>query len=153
MFDQLKTFLKDLGKDTQARPADDLRLAVVVLLLEAAHQDGDFAPAERAVIERLLTQKFSLSRQDCAQLLARGEATSESLVQLHPYTNAIFERMSPDERVQLIEMLWEVVYADGVLDPEEDALMRRIGGLVYVSDRDRMLARRRVVERLGLSQA
>jgi uncharacterized tellurite resistance protein B-like protein len=46
-------------------------------------------------------------------------------------------------------MLWEVAYADGVLDPEEDALIRKIGGLIYITDRDRMLARKRVLERMG----
>jgi uncharacterized tellurite resistance protein B-like protein len=57
--------------------------------------------------------------------------------------------MDPAERIQLIEMLWEVVYADGVLDSEEDALIRRIAGLIYVEDRDRVLARKRVLERMA----
>ena len=59
--------------------------------------------------------------------------------------------MQPSERIQLIEMLWEVAYADGVLDPEEDALIRRIGSLIYITDRDRVLAKHRVLARLGLS--
>jgi uncharacterized tellurite resistance protein B-like protein len=130
-----------------ARKPPDLRVAVAVLLLEAAYRDDTFAPEERAVIERLLMQKFSLSKEECAELLASCEATIARMVQLHPYTHAIFEQMPPAERIELIEMLWEVAYADGVLDPEEDALIRRVGGLIYVTDRDRMLARQRVLER------
>jgi uncharacterized tellurite resistance protein B-like protein len=130
-----------------------LRIAVAVLLLEAAHQDGEFTPDERAVIERLLTVKFTLSKDECAQLLAACEATSASLVQLYPYTNAIAARTTPEERLQLIEMLWEVVYADGVLDPEEDALIRRLGTLIHVDDRDRMLARQRVLSRIAQKDA
>jgi uncharacterized tellurite resistance protein B-like protein len=59
--------------------------------------------------------------------------------------------MTPDERVDLVEMLWEVAFADGVLDPEEDLLIRRIAGLIAVSDRDRVLARQRVVARITSS--
>jgi len=73
----------------------------------------------------------------------------EQLVQLQPYTHTIFTRMDPAERVQVIEMLWEVAYADGVLDPEEDILIRRVGGLIDVTDRDRVLARQRVLARMS----
>lgn len=148
MFQQLMNFLK--GEDRDENRPDALRIAVAVLLLEAAWRDDQFDPRERAVIERLLTEKFALTENECAQLMALGEQTVSRMVQIHPYTHAVFERMDPEERIQLIEMLWEVVYADGVLDPEEDALIRRIGGLIYITDRDRMLARKRVLERLGL---
>jgi uncharacterized tellurite resistance protein B-like protein len=140
-------FLK--GSEPGQKGADDLRLAVAVLLVEAAHRDDQFGEEERAVIERLLTEKFALSKDECDQLMSAGEATASRMVQLHPYTHAVFEQMDPAERIQLIEMLWEVVYADGVLDPEEDALIRKIGGLIYITDRDRMLARQRVLERMG----
>jgi uncharacterized tellurite resistance protein B-like protein len=128
----------------------DLRTAVAVLLLEAAHRDDEFAPEECAAIERLLMAKFSLSKEECSQLLAACEETTAQMVQLHPYTHAVFEQMDPEERIGFIEMLWEVAYADGVLDPEEDALIRRLGGLIYVTDRDRILARQRVLARLGI---
>lgn len=131
-----------------ARPAD-LRVAVAVLLLEAAHRDDTFGPEERAVIARLLAAKFALSDGECAQLLDETEARQRQMVQLHPYTHAIFERMEPAERTGIIEMLWEVVYADGVLDPEEDAMIRKVAGLIYVTDRERMEARRRVLARRG----
>lgn len=125
--------------------------AVAVLLLEAAHRDDQFSAEERVVIARILSSRFSLSEAECAQLIAHTEKTNAQMVQLHPYTRAIAEEMDPAGRIELIEMLWEVAYADGVLDPEEDALIRRIGSLIYVSDRDRVLARHRVLARLGLS--
>ena len=129
----------------------DLREAVAVLLLEAAHRDHDFSAPERAAIARILSSRFPLTDAECAKLIAHTEKTSAEMVQLHPYTRAIAEQMDPAARIELIEMLWEVAYADGVLDPEEDALIRRIGALIYVSDRDRVLARHRVLARLGLS--
>ena len=69
--------------------------------------------------------------------------------QLYPFTRLAVERMDPQQRIGLIEMLWEVAYADGVLDPEEDALLRRVAGLIYVSDADRVATRLRVTERLA----
>jgi uncharacterized tellurite resistance protein B-like protein len=59
------------------------------------------------------------------------------------------ERLSYEERVHIIEMLWEVAYADGVLTAEEDSLIRRVAGLIYVSDTDRAAARRNVLRAKG----
>ena len=63
-------------------------------------------------------------------------AASESAELFH-FTRIINERLSFEERVEIIEMLWEVAYADGVLDEYEDSLLRRVGGLIYVPDRER----------------
>jgi len=130
-----------------APPAQDLRLSVAVLLLEAARQDDTFDARERATIEALLTGRFGLSQAECTALMAAAEARAGQLTQLHGHTSTIAQAMSPGERIQLIEMLWDVAYADGVLDPEEDLLIRRIAGLIYVSDRDRVLARQRALAR------
>lgn len=143
MYNQLMRMLKA----PEPQPKSDLRLSVAVLLLEAARQDDQFDAQERAVIAQLLTQKFDLSGAECAQLLAAGEARAAQMVQLHGHTSDVFEQMSPEERVHLVEMLWEVAYADGVLDPEEDLLIRRVAGLIYITDRERVLARQRVVAR------
>ena len=145
MFDKLLR----LVQAPQMQRTPDLRLSVAVLLIEAARQDDSFDAKERAVIAELLTQKFELSSEECARLMAESESHAKELVQLHGHTSDIFEQMTPKERVGLIEMLWEVAYADGVLDPEEDLLIRRVAGLIYVTDRERVLARQRVVARLG----
>jgi uncharacterized tellurite resistance protein B-like protein len=123
------------------------RLSVAVLLLEAARQDDHFDPSERVMIEKLLAGRFCLAPLELARLMAAAEARSAQLVQLHGHTSDIAHEMTPDQRIGLIEMLWDVAYADGVLDPEEDHLIRRIAGLIYVSDRDRVLARQRVLAR------
>jgi uncharacterized tellurite resistance protein B-like protein len=148
MFDQLMRALK---APPEPQRAPDLRLSVAVLLLEAARQDDQFDARERAMIEKLLTQRFALSPQECARLMAAGEARASQMVQLHGHTSNVIEQMTPDERVHLVEMLWDVAYADGVLDPEEDLLIRRVAGLIYVTDRERVLARQRVVARLSES--
>jgi len=124
-----------------------------VLLVEAARMDDTFEATERAAIERLLAAKFELSADATKTLLAHAEDVAKRSNQLHPFTRLAVERMTPEERIRLIEMLWEVAYADGVLDPEEDMLLRRVAGLVYVSDQDRIAARQRVVARIDKKPA
>ena len=147
MFNQLMRMLQ--APQPQQRP--DLRLSVAVLLLEAARQDDQFDSHERAVIARLLTRKFDLASDECGALLEAGEVRAAEMVQLHGHTSAVFEEMTPEERIHLVEMLWDVAYADGVLDPEEDLLIRRVAGLIHVTDRERVLARQQVLARLGRS--
>jgi uncharacterized tellurite resistance protein B-like protein len=139
--------LMRLLDDPAPAPAPDLRLSVAVLLLEAARQDDNFDAAERAMIDHLLTARFGLAPAECARLVTAAQARASQMTQLHGHTSHIAQAMSPDERIQLVEMLWDVAYADGVLDPEEDLLIRRIAGLIYVTDRDRVLARQRVLAR------
>ena len=141
------SLLRLLESSTPLRPPHT-RLSVAVLLLEAARQDDHFDPSERAVIEKILTQRFHLSAQECVHLMEAAEKHVRNMVQLHGHTNDIAQEMTPQERIELIEMLWEVAYADGVLDPEEDHLIRRIGKLVYVEDRERVHARQRVLARI-----
>jgi uncharacterized tellurite resistance protein B-like protein len=131
---QIRKFLT--APDTAPVGYDELQTAVAVLLVEAARRDDTF------------DDKFELSPDATRELLAAAEATADRTAQLYPFTRLAVERMSPEQRVRLIEMLWEVVYADGVLDPEEDALVRRIAGLIYVSDADRVGARLRVLAKI-----
>ena len=84
-----------------------------------------------------------------ADVLAAGEAAVEQSHQLFAFTRVIKQGFDFDERIRMIEMLWEVVYADGLLHDYEANLMRRIGGLVYVTDQERGAARKRVLARLN----
>jgi uncharacterized tellurite resistance protein B-like protein len=144
------TRIRKLLAGPEAQPArrDDLQIAVAVLLVEAARMDDHFDEQERAVIEQLLGHRFQLSREETRELLAAAEETADRSLQLHPFTRLTVERMEPKKRIRLIEMLWEVAYADGKLDPDEDLLLRRVAGLIYVSDEDRVAARQRVLKRL-----
>jgi uncharacterized tellurite resistance protein B-like protein len=146
MLTKLKAFLN--GETTAAPKHDALQLAVAALLVEAAWRDDVFEPAERAAIERVLAERFEIAPEEAAALIkTAGEKRSN---QLFGFTNKIVKAMDEADRIKIIEMLWEVAYADGMLDPDEDALIRRVAGLVFVSDQDRGAARRRVRERLGL---
>ena len=147
MLDRLLKFINAPAPEPES--ADDLQIAVAVLLVEAARMDATFDQKERTTIERLLAERFSLSPDATRQLVAVAEAKAEQSSQLYPFTRLAVERMDEAHRIRLIEMLWEVAYADGVLDADEDALLRRVAGLIYVSDQDRGAARQRVLARLA----
>jgi uncharacterized tellurite resistance protein B-like protein len=148
MFDRLLDFLKP----GDALPSvEETHLAVAALLVEAARMDDRFDPAERAAIRRVLVQRFALDDATVDRLVATAEQAVDRSSALYRFIKVVTERFDPTARIGMIEMLWEVAYADGVLDPDEDALIRRIAGLIYVEDRERGAARQRVLARLGLA--
>jgi uncharacterized tellurite resistance protein B-like protein len=150
MIDRIFSLLKGDVKaaKTETRAASGLQVAVGALLVEAARRDDVFNADEQSAIKRLLAGHFDLSESDTQDLFDVAEAASASSGQLFGFTNKIVKELDEDDRVHIIEMLWEVAYADGVLDAHEDAMIRRVAGLVYVSDFERGAARRRVLERL-----
>lgn len=149
MFNELMRFFRAPKPERKAPPPriPNPRLAVAVLMVEAALQDERFCERERAAIESLLMRRFTLSAQEYAQLIEAAEAQNKQMVQLHGHTDDISETMEMIERIELVGMLWDVAYADDQLHPEEELLIRRIAGLISVSDRDRVVARQRAQAR------
>lgn len=152
MINRLLDFISGREAPPLAESPDDLEHAVAALLIEAARMDEKFDAAERTIIERLLSDKFDLPPQAVNSLIEAAERTVQNSTQYFPFTRKICDRLSTDERVHIIEMLWKVAYSDGILDPYEDTLLRQIAGLIHVSDRDRGLARRRALEILALER-
>lgn len=124
---------------------NDVQLAAAALLVEVATVDRDFDDAERARILAFVQDRFSLTENIARQLLAKAEAEIEGSVQLYAITSAIRLGLSYEDRVELMECLWHVAYADGEADSFEDQLMRRIGELIYVTDRDRGETRKKAI--------
>ncbi len=147
MLDEIKAWLESGGKSSARGGTDEVQLAAAALLIEAAHIDDHVDPRERAVIDRILERRFKLSPAAARQLVVAAEQASERSTQLFRFARIINDRFSLEQRIELMEMLWEVVQADGTVDALEDTLLRRIGGLLYVPDRERGAARQRVLQR------
>lgn len=155
MLKRLKSLIagRSGGADSAPAPAadaDELNLAVAVLLVEAARMDEDFGPEERATIAGLLEERLSLPAEEARELMASADEVAEEMGDLWSFARVVKDRFSEDERIGMIEMLWDVAYADGELHHYEANLLRRIAGLIYVSDRDSGLARKRTLQRLEL---
>jgi uncharacterized tellurite resistance protein B-like protein len=153
MLNRVKEFFKQIETETAAadHDADERQIAAAALLVEAAVLDGHFDDAEKKTVRALLTDRFELGDAETEDLLALAVEKQDESNQLFRFTHAVKEHFSDEERVEMIEMLWEVAYADGVLHDYEDNLLRRVAGLIYVTDRDRGDARKRVLRKLGLS--
>lgn len=149
--------LKALFADSSAqRPeaaggGDECRLAAAVLLVEAAQMQEPFTEVEAGVIRDVLRRRFGADEQEAEELLSEARAEQASASGLVRFTRTIKERFSPEQRVEVIEMLWEVVLADGVTHPYEASLLRRVAGLLYVPDLQVGAARKRVLRRLGMA--
>jgi len=123
-----------------------LRLATAALLFEMQRADFDDHEEERAVLERVLRGTFDLSKEETRELARLAQREAEDSVSLHQFTSLINQRFSPDEKVRVVEMLWQVAFADGRIDRYEEALLRKIADLIYVPHRDFIQARHRVQE-------
>ncbi len=153
MFARLKRLLTEPSTEKggeRRHSFEEKQLAAAALMVEAAKLDDDFDDEERVQIEGLLQNQFALSADEASDLLSAGEQASDDSVQWQGFTRAIKDGFEPEERIALIEMLWEVAYADGELHDYEASLIRRITGLLYVADRDSGEARKRVRARLGI---
>lgn len=146
MISRLRTLFSqasDAFAATDIDARDEQQLAAAALLVEVATIDRRFDDTERQRIIEFVRSRFALSDSEADALIGAAQSAVEKSTQLYAFTTAIKNGFSYEERVTLMESLWEVVYADGQADPFEDQLMRRIGGLICVTDRDRGIARKK----------
>lgn len=138
-------FLKRLtATDPAPLPDADARLALTALLVRVARSDGDFDETEIARIDRIVATRYGLSPFEAAKLRGEGETLESEAPDTVRFTRAIKDAVPYEDRIGVIEALWQVVLADGVREAEEDALLRLVSNLLGVNDRDSALARRRV---------
>ena len=121
------------------------RLSVYTRCLLQLEEDGI-----KTISSQELAERFNLTPEATAELMKASERAKAGSLELFGFVRTLMKAMDEDQRIEVIEMLWEVAYADGVLDAHEDAMIRKVAGLLYVSDFDRGAARRRVREKLGL---
>jgi uncharacterized tellurite resistance protein B-like protein len=152
MFDRFNRLFGDTSTAAARHDREGLQIAAAALLMETARLDDTVTVGERARIGALVGERFGLAPEELAALMRRAEAETDGAAHHYDYVRTIIDRCPPDERVWIVEMLWEVAYADGELHPLEANLLRRIGGLLYVSDVDRGEARKRVLRRMGLPE-
>lgn len=149
MFDGLLGILHRLEDAHRTGERNNPAFALAVLLIEIARSDDRVEDREQSIIQRALARRFGLERSEVIRLIKTAEERAMQATDLFHFTRVVVENFSEEERIGVIEMLWEVAYSDGVLTGDEDALIRRVAGLIYVSDRDRAEARRRVLQRFA----
>ena len=147
-----RNLLSRLFADRPASPhlsGQDAEVAVASLLVRLARADDHYGKAEQQRIDQVLARRRGLAAAEAAERRAAAEMIEAEAPDTVRFTRTIKERVDLQDRQDIVAALWEVAYADGVLDPEEDALIRRLGNLIYITDRERILARQRVLARRG----
>ena len=120
-------------------------------MIQAATMDGKLEESERRTILDIVEGQFGFKPDEARALFESAETNGRETSDLWAFASVVKKRFAHDERVRLIEMLWQVAYADGSLHDYEAHLLRRIAGLIYVSDHERGAARKRVLAGLGLA--
>ena len=123
------------GKDSQDAEADrarGIRLATATLMAEVARADRVLDTRELAALSDSLQRHFSLSDDETRMIVDEGLAEAEHAVSLQGFTRPLHEALSDDEKSRIVDMLWRVAAADGELVKHEDALITKIGALLYV---------------------
>ncbi|WP_425098867.1 TerB family tellurite resistance protein [Tropicibacter sp. S64] len=125
----------------------DARLALTALLVRVARSDGSYDAEEKDKIDRIIAARYDLSPFETADLRTRSESLEAEAPDTVRFTRAIKDAVPYDERIAVIEALWQVVLADGHREAEEDALLRLVSNLLGIPDLDSALARQRVEKR------
>lgn len=133
MLDRIQQFFNQRMAD-QA-PLDDaarLRIATCALLLEAAHADSDFSDDERTLVARLIAERFHLDQADTAALLELADDQRRRAEDLYEFARLVNDDFPRARKLAVVELMWRVVYSDGVLEAREDALMHKVAHLLGV---------------------
>ncbi len=140
-------FQSQIEPDVKAGPdKHGLHLATAALLFEMLRADDNEHPQERAELERVLQEQFDLSGDETWELAKLADQEAAEAASLYQFTGLINEHFTAEQKVSVVEMLWQVAYADGRLDPYEEALVRKIADLIYVPHREFIQAKHRIQE-------
>jgi uncharacterized tellurite resistance protein B-like protein len=144
--------LRDLFDDPSRGPSSPLgdkhalELAAAALLVEVARIDGAMQPAERAAVLRAIHEKFALSDQEAEALLQAAEREITHAGGYYPFTSLINRNFAQPQKEHLVELMWRAAYADNEMSAHELHLMRKIAGLLHVSDNAYIAAKLRAKE-------
>lgn len=139
-------FQQKVDTSTGIQTENRIELSAAVLMLEIGLADADFDDTERAAVKNILTTHFSQSEKDADELISTAIAEVDKAVSLHDFTRFLNETLEQTEKVELIEVLWRVAFADAVLDKYEEYYLRKIADLLYISHSDYIKAKHKVAD-------
>ena len=152
MLELLKSFVTEIGTGEKhaAHFGDgDYRLAAAALLIHVVGIDGDVSAIEREKLHAVLKSQFDLDDTATAELIDAATAADRDAVDLYRFTTLINRSLDEDGRKRVVEMMWEMVYADGDVTEFEDNVIWRAADLLGVPSRDRIELRRKVAIEAG----
>jgi uncharacterized tellurite resistance protein B-like protein len=156
MFKTLQDFFQNLaapaGEHSPAGREHALRLAATVLLVEVMRADPAVGPAERQAVGSALGRRFALDAAQLQSLVDLAEAQAQHANDFFHFTSQLNDHCSQADKVTLVEAMWQVAYADGVLDAGENHVISKVAGLLHVTHGEYIGAKMRAKEASGLTQ-
>ncbi len=152
MLDAIKSFISEItGQDENPDEGVvvDKKLAAAALMVQVMAADGVVRPQEEEKLRSVLAENYELSAQETENLAAQAGEAQERAVDLYGFTSVLKRDMSEEERLSLVEDLWEMVFADGQLHEFEDNVVWRVAELLGIQGRHRMELKQRVLARRG----
>ena len=134
---------KKIFKKKEKKSDGNDNVMIGALLIHAAKIDDNYTEIEKNIIKKSLINLSSLSENDADKIMVEAEKKEKESNQLVEFTSNI-KKKSMEFRLKIIEILWKIVYSDGTNDNYESNLIRRVCGLLYVSDKERGLIKVRV---------
>jgi uncharacterized tellurite resistance protein B-like protein len=147
MLDGLRQFITDvISPAHEPRDFDDTdyRLAATALLVHVVSLDGEPSEAEKRKLHGLIESRFGLDRGTADKLIASATLVEGEAVDLYHFTSVIMRSVDEAGRLRIVEMMWELVYADGQVSEFEDNVVWRAADLLAISSRDRIDLKHRV---------
>ena len=151
MLDGLRQFIAEIvspnPQATRSFDDTDYRLAATALLVHVISLDGEPSQLEKRKLHGLLESHFGLDPGTADQLIASATLVEGEAVDLYHFTSVIMRSVDEPGRLRIVEMMWELVYADGQVSEFEDNVVWRAADLLGISSRDRIDLKHRVSDR------
>jgi len=152
MFEAFRKFLGDVtegGKHPGRFEPNDYRLAAAALLVHTAAIDGNISDVERQRIHSVIKRAFGLDEAATKELVEEATEAEHEAIDLYHFTSLINRSLDEDGRRRVVEMMWEIVYADGCVSEFESNLIWRAADLLGISSRERIELGQRVANQRG----
>jgi uncharacterized tellurite resistance protein B-like protein len=148
MFDSFRKLISELGeggKEPERFDENDYRLAAAALLVHAASIDGSFSEVERDKLHGVIKQRFNLDDAAADELIKKATAAEQEAIDLYNFTARLNRSLDEAGRARIVEMMWQIVCADGVITEFEDNLIWRAADLLGISRNERIALREQVM--------
>ena len=139
--------IQDSAEQTGAGMDHRIELAAAVLMIEISLADSSIGDDELAVIKKALVDRFNIAVEQVDELISLARREVDLAVSLHEFTRMLNDNLNALEKIQVIELLWQVAFADAVLDKYEEYYIRKIADLLYISHKDYIRTKHRVAEK------
>ena len=135
MFDKLKSVF-DKKIEEENEQFNTVQIAISTLMIQTAVYDGTFDEQEKSKILELIKKYFNFNEDQKLTLFKIAMKVNDNSNDMQQFTSVLNHNLSEEEKLNIIEMLWKIIISDGHIDDYENALIRKISGLLYISDRD-----------------